>query len=156
VLDALLAVATAAALWWSYFGRALGWLEQGLHAQHGSRQSRMARDAFSFIHVPLVVGVIFYAAAIEAILSHPGDPLALDMRLLLGAGMLLFSGAAALAVWRAGCRLLWPRLVLTATAAAAVAAIGTVPPAVPLAVMLLGMAARAVVEQVWDPNPNRA
>ena len=153
LIDAVLAVATACALWWSYFGKARGWLEEGLHAHHGSQQSRMARDAFSLLHIPLIVGVIAYAAAIEAILSHPHEPLALDMRLLLGAGMLLFSGATALAVWRAGCRLLWPRLVLTGAAALTVAAVGNVPPAVSLAVMLAGMAASAAVEQFTNPNP---
>jgi low temperature requirement protein LtrA len=113
----------------------------------------MARDAFSLLHVPLIAGVIAYAAAIEAVLSHPHDPLGLDLRLLLGAGMLLFSGAAALAVWRAGCRLLWQRIALTAAGALAVTAVGSVPPAVPLGIMLAAMAASAAVEQFVDPRP---
>ena len=65
----------------------------------------------------------------------------------------LRAGAAAFAVWRAGCRFLWPRLVLTTVAAVAVAAVDNVPPAVPLAIMLVGMAAGAVIEQYTDPNP---
>lgn len=155
VINAGLAFATAAALWWSYFGRALGWLEEGLHEHQGSGQSRLARDAFSLLHVPLIAGVIAYAAAIEAVLSHPHDPLALDLRLLLGAGMVLFSGAAALAVWRAGCRLLWHRFALTAAGAIAVAFLGPTPPAVPLAIMLVVMVASATVERFVDPRPHR-
>jgi low temperature requirement protein LtrA len=154
VLNALLTVATAGALWWGYFGRAKDWLEHELHHRRDADQSRLARDAFSLLHFPMIVGIIAYAAAIEVILSHPDEPLSFEARALLSLGILLFSGFTALAVRRCGYRLLWPRLVCTGAAALAVAVLPDVPPALALAIMLLGMAATAVIEQRADPVPS--
>jgi low temperature requirement protein LtrA len=67
----VLAVAITCALWWTYFTRAKSEVDHALAAARGSAQSRMARDAFSLIHFPLLCGVIAYAAVVEAVVSHP-------------------------------------------------------------------------------------
>jgi Bacterial low temperature requirement A protein (LtrA) len=54
----VLAVAVTSALWWSYFRHAREALEHALVACQGSVRSRLARDAFSVLHFPMLCGVI--------------------------------------------------------------------------------------------------
>jgi low temperature requirement protein LtrA len=107
----VLAVAATCALWWSYFVLAKGRLEHALAACRGAEQSEMARDAFSLIHFPLLFGVILYAAVIEEAVLHPEEHLHFESRLALGLGVALFVGGTGLALWRAGERFSWQRVV---------------------------------------------
>jgi low temperature requirement protein LtrA len=144
---ALLAVATAGAWWWTYFCRARQWLEHGLASSEGRAQSRLARDAFSLLHFPLLGGLVAYAVAIEDILAHPGSPLTTGVRALLALGVLLYSGCTALAVRRAGYRLLWPRLAFAVLGATAIMGVPHPSPELGLAIVFLALAATATVEQ---------
>ena len=56
----------AAALWWTYFDDALERVEARLHG--GARtlaRNRAARDAFSFLHLPLVAGIVLLALGVR-------------------------------------------------------------------------------------------
>jgi low temperature requirement protein LtrA len=144
---AVLAVAVTCGLWWTYFPRSKPVLEQALASHKGSRQSMMARDAFSLIHFLMVCGIIAYAAAIEEMAAHPSEPLGIEGRLALALGLLLFVGGMAAAMLRCAGHLLLPRIVLTAATACAVLAVTGVPPLVTLAIALAGIVIIAVQEQ---------
>ncbi|MDA0206143.1 MAG: low temperature requirement protein A [Acidobacteria bacterium] len=144
---AILAVSLSCALWWSYFARGRPRLEQALTAHTGLKQSLMARDAFSLMHFPMLGGVIAYAVAIEQVATHAGEPLALNARVALALGLLLFVGGMAAAMWRATCGRLWPRVLIVSATAALVVALGGVPAMVSLGVALTGVVAIAAVEQ---------
>ncbi|MEX2282770.1 MAG: low temperature requirement protein A [Gemmatimonadota bacterium] len=146
VAVAVLAVALSCALWWTYFTRIKPQLDHALESCTGSVQSSMARDVFSLVHFPMLCGVIAYAAAIENAVAHPTDPFSGSVRLVLAIGLALFVEGLALATWRASGRVLLPRIVLGALTALAVVGAGGVPPAVSLALGLVGVTAVAFWE----------
>ena len=127
VAVAFLAVATSCAAWWSYFSRAHPSLERALATVPEARRAALARDTFSLMHFPMLCGIIAYAVAIEEAVAQPGDPLAFAGRAALAAGILLFVGGIAVAVWRATSRVLRARVAVYVAAGAAMTALGRVP-----------------------------
>lgn len=117
VVVGISAVTVTCLLWWTYYGWFKDAIEHRMVELSGSQQSTYARDAYSFLHLPLIGGVVGVAIGFEAMLEHPGDPVADEVLLALGIGLALFLGASA-AIWaRAYGRLLWLRLAAPATLA---------------------------------------
>jgi low temperature requirement protein LtrA len=116
----VLTVAVLCALWWSYFPYVKPALEHEMERCEGTRRSRLARDAFSIIHFPMLCGVVAMAVAEEEILAHPEEPLSFGVRLALGVGALLFAGGTGMAMWRATARFPVRRTLVLALAAGAV------------------------------------
>ncbi|MGN6190316.1 MAG: low temperature requirement protein A [Conexibacter sp.] len=78
VLAAVLGVVVAAALWWLYFDVVAPVSTRRLiAAAEGAERNRMARDSFSFLHLPMVVGIVLVALGFKKALGHVGDPLQL-------------------------------------------------------------------------------
>jgi low temperature requirement protein LtrA len=116
----LVAFAGVAALWWSYFDiPALG-VERALRAVPENRRAPFARDVFSILHYPFVLGVIFYAVGGEKTLEHPGDPLSTAGRWALGLGIALTLVGIAAVRYRAIRRVAWERLAGAVVVLAAV------------------------------------
>ena len=145
VISAIAAVAVTGAMWWSYFASARDHLEHAMSAVVGNARSRLARDAFSVIHFPMMCGVIGYAAVVEEILAHPGDHVAMGGRILLGTSMVLFVSGLGAAMRRAGLPVSVARTLAPVSAAAAIIA-APVPGWVSLAFMFLGIVAVAIAE----------
>ncbi len=91
----------AAALWWAYFDRVQPALEHRLDDTDGPKRAELARDAYTFSHLPIVAGVVCAAAALEEITLHPDDELDLAFRLMMIGGLALFLGGVGIAVFRA-------------------------------------------------------
>jgi low temperature requirement protein LtrA len=144
---ALVAVALTCGFWWSYFTQAKPELDHALETSRGVKQSMLARDVFSLIHFPMLCGVIAYAVAIEEALAHPAEPLPFEGRVFLAAGVALFVGGMAAAMWRATRRLLLPRLVLTVGTSIMIVAVAGVSPLFTLAIALAGTVVIAALEQ---------
>ena len=88
-------------LWWSYFDRVAPLAEEGLHALEGPARGHLARDVYTYLHLPVVAGVVLVAVALEEVAAHPGDALSLPLRGALAAGLVLFLGGFVLAAARA-------------------------------------------------------
>jgi low temperature requirement protein LtrA len=145
IATAVLAVAVTCGLWWVYFGHIRSAFEHALAKAAGNARSRLARDTFSVLHFPMLCGVIAMAAATEAALAHPHEPLAVDIRAALGAGAVLFVCGSAAAIWRAtGDVLVW-RWALAPAFAVAVMTLGG-PPWASMSVVLALLIVVAAVE----------
>jgi low temperature requirement protein LtrA len=59
-----------AALWWLYFDVAAILARRRLVELHGAKQAELARDAYSYLHLPLVGGIVFFAFGLETTLHH--------------------------------------------------------------------------------------
>ena len=95
LLAAALGVIIAAALWWIYFDDALEQVS-GAAARAAGRAARatsMARDAFSFLHLPLVAGIVLLALGVKKTLEHVDDPLKLVAAAGLCGGVALYLAA---------------------------------------------------------------
>lgn len=144
---AVLAVAVTCALWWSYFPRAKPALDAALEENSGATLSSMARDVFSLLHFPMLCGVIAYALAIEEVIAHPSEPLAVTGRLALAIGLIFFVGGMATAIWRATNRILWPRLILTTVAVIPIMMLTEISPLITILIAFVAVALIAIVEQ---------
>jgi low temperature requirement protein LtrA len=90
VLAAVLGVALVAALWWAYFDLVMLVAERRLSATKGEERARLARDAYPYLHLPMVVGIIFVALGIKQTLAHVGDPLGTIPAVALCGGVALY------------------------------------------------------------------
>ena len=76
VTAAVLGIALAAALWWTYFDVvALVNARRLTMATEGGERNALARDSYSYLHFPMVAGIVLAAFGLEETLAHVGDPL---------------------------------------------------------------------------------
>jgi low temperature requirement protein LtrA len=87
---AALGVIVSASLWWVYFDEALELVEPRLHALTGRARNVTARDGFSFLHLPLVAGIVLLALGVKKTLEHVDDPLEEVAAVALCAGVALY------------------------------------------------------------------
>ncbi len=72
----MLGVTLAAALWWIYFDVvALVAARRLAAATEGRERNEMARDSYSYLHFPMVAGIVLVAMAMKKTLAHVDDPL---------------------------------------------------------------------------------
>ncbi len=83
----------AAGLWWSYFDKAAPLVETVFAQRTGQDRSRFARNAYSMLHYPIIVGIVFFAVSAEDIVAHPEAPLSttVAVAMALGIAMVLVS-----------------------------------------------------------------
>jgi low temperature requirement protein LtrA len=88
VVALAVAFVETAALWWLYFGTV---------AEHSKRRlaesadaGRLARDAYTYLHVPIVAGVMVTAVGDELLIVHPGHVLSTAGATMVLGGPILF------------------------------------------------------------------
>jgi low temperature requirement protein LtrA len=89
-VSVIVAFAGVAALWWAYFDFTAVAAERSLRRATGPARGVLARDVFTYLHFPLVLGIIFYAVAAKKTLEHPQEPLSTPGRWALGLGIAFF------------------------------------------------------------------
>ncbi len=73
---AVVGVGLAAAMWWLYFDVvALVAARRLARAEPGRIQNEMARDSYSYLHFPMVAGIVLVALGMKKTLAHVDDPL---------------------------------------------------------------------------------
>jgi low temperature requirement protein LtrA len=98
---ALVVMALVAGLWWDYFTGDAEAGERALVAAEGHERARLARDLYSYLHVPLVLGIVFAAVGIHEALAHSDEPLdPVFAGAFAGGVALVFAGLAAIRVRR--------------------------------------------------------
>ena len=90
VAAAILGLAVAAALWWAYFDVVALVAERRLREATGNAQLRMARDSYSYLHLPMVAGIILFAMGVKKTLADMGEPLAIVPAVALCGGIALY------------------------------------------------------------------
>jgi len=76
VAAAVLGIAVAGALWWLYFDVVALVAERRLsNAAVGREQNDIARDSFSYLHFPMVAGIVLLALGMKKTLAHVDEPL---------------------------------------------------------------------------------
>ncbi len=78
VVAAALGIVVAAALWWLYFDVVALVAERRLSSTSAGRErNALARDSYSYLHFPMVAGIVLIALGTKKTLGHVGDPLKL-------------------------------------------------------------------------------
>ncbi|WBB69937.1 low temperature requirement protein A [Micromonospora sp. WMMD812] len=125
ILTSALAVVVAGALEWIYFDLSALSGEHALHEAGPARRVALARDGYSYLHLPMIAGIILLALGLKhtpsLVVAAPtfwrGDPLDPLGRYAMYGGVALFLVAHAAFQWRLSRlvrALVWPRLVAAA------------------------------------------
>ena len=76
ITAAVLGVALAATMWWAYFDVvAIVAARRLAEKPVGREQNEMARDSYSFLHFPMVAGVVLIALGLKKTIAHVDEPL---------------------------------------------------------------------------------
>jgi len=91
VATAVLGMAVAAALWWLYFDVVALVAERRLSgAAVGREQNEIARDSYSYLHLPMVAGIVLVALGMKKTLGAVDKPLTLVAAVALLGGTTLY------------------------------------------------------------------
>ena len=90
IAAALLGLTVAATLWWAYFDVVAIVAERKLRETRGEAQLRMARDSYSYLHLPMVAGIILFAVGVKKTIGDVGEPLQLVPAVALCGGIALY------------------------------------------------------------------
>ena len=76
ITAAALGVGLASALWWIYFDVvALVTARRLVQAPEGRERNALARDSYSYLHFPMVAGIVLGAFGVHEVLVHVDEPL---------------------------------------------------------------------------------
>ena len=160
VFASALGLALSAGLWWAYFDVAALDSEHALAAAEGEKRARLARDGYSYLHLPMIAGIILLSLGLKKVLGYVGgddghswvDP-------LYGVPLIaLYGGVALFLLAHTGFRLRttgvveWPRLVAVLVLLAAMPAVASLPSLVTLAVLTALVAALVGFESLRYPE----
>jgi low temperature requirement protein LtrA len=90
VFAALFGIAVVAALWWAYFDVVAIVAERRLSEALPGEQAPLARDAYSYLHFPLIAGIVLLALGLKETLAGTGEPLDTVPALALCGGPALY------------------------------------------------------------------
>ncbi len=88
---AVFGITLAAAQWWAYFDVvALVAARRLARAAPGREQNEIARDSYSYLHLPMVAGIVLVALALKKTLGHVDEPLETVPAFALVGGLSLY------------------------------------------------------------------
>jgi low temperature requirement protein LtrA len=97
VVAAVIGLALAAGMWWMYFDVTSLVAERALSDELDDERPRLARDAYSFLHLPLIMGIVLLALGMKKTLEYVGDSAHHDLAdPLTGIGLFALYGGASL------------------------------------------------------------
>jgi low temperature requirement protein LtrA len=101
ITAAILGVVIAAAFWWLYFDVVAVVAARKLaRMPAGRQQNAMARDSYSFLHFPMVAGIILVALGMKKTLAHVDYHLEIEIATAMFGGMALYLVAHVAFRWR--------------------------------------------------------
>jgi low temperature requirement protein LtrA len=90
VLAALLGMTVIAALWWAYFDVSAIAAQRYLARASGVARATLARDYYSYLHLPMIAGIVLFALGLKKTIEDVGDPLSAVGATALGGGLALY------------------------------------------------------------------
>jgi low temperature requirement protein LtrA len=132
-----LAFLSTATLWWLYFDYVARVAERRLELAR--ERTKLARDAYTYLHVVLVAGVILSAVGDELVIAHPIDELPRAELVVVVSGPALYLVAHALFRLRMAGSIAWKRLAGAAACVLIGGAVGAVAPAFAVAAVLVAV-----------------
>jgi low temperature requirement protein LtrA len=72
VVASVLGLTLSACLWWAYFDVVSLIAERALRRLEGEARARLARDAYSYLHLPLIAGIVLLALGLKEVEGQVG------------------------------------------------------------------------------------
>jgi low temperature requirement protein LtrA len=90
IVAALLGIAVVVSLWWSYFDWVAFVAQARLAEATGTERATLARDLYSYLHLPMVAGIVLFALGLKTTLAHVESPLGIIPAVGLCGGLALY------------------------------------------------------------------
>ena len=90
IVAATLGIVVVSALWWLYFDVAAIIARRRLVQATGMELHRLALHAYSYLHLPMIAGIVLFALGLKTTVDHPGDELAMVPGVALCGGAALY------------------------------------------------------------------
>jgi low temperature requirement protein LtrA len=150
VVGVTLAVLLGFALWWAYFERMEPASEHILLEARGVERTRLATDAYTYLHFPLLTGVIITALGIEVAIAHldSENPLELYGAVALSGGVALYLAATGFYWRRMAGWWVWTRFISASVLVALIPLAAAIPALSALALVALATVALLVAEEL--------
>jgi len=87
---AVLGVVVVASLWWAYFDVIAVMSQRQLSQTSGAPQARLARDYYSYLHLPMIAGIVLFALGLKTTIEHVDEPLDAVPAVALCGGLALY------------------------------------------------------------------
>jgi low temperature requirement protein LtrA len=71
----LLAFLSSTALWWLYFGQIAGTVLTRIRTATAEERGRIGRDIYTYLHLPIIAGIVLVPVGDELVIAHPTDDL---------------------------------------------------------------------------------
>lgn len=75
IVGAVLGIVVVSALWWLYFDVAAVFVRRQLAHATGLELAQFALRSYSYLHLPMVAGIVLFAFGLKTTLHHPDDAL---------------------------------------------------------------------------------
>ena len=148
VAGALLGIGVAAALWWAYFDVVAMVAGRRLRAAAPAERVLMARDSYTYLHLPMVAGIILFAVGVKHMLGDVGAHLEPVPAVSLCGGVAMYFLALSTFRRRNIGGFNRPRLVATAALIGLAPAAASIPALAALALVAAVCAALIVYERI--------
>src|SRR5829696_5894753 len=87
---ALLGLVVACALWWAYFDVVALVSERHFREMRGEHMVRVARDSYSYLHLPMIAWIVLVALGVKKAIGHVEEPLDTVPTVALFGGIALY------------------------------------------------------------------
>ncbi len=149
IVAAVLGFAVAASLWLAYFDFFTIRAQQLLDDRSGVQQIALARDTYTYLHLPMVVGIVLFAFAVKTTLANVHAELSIVPALALCGGPALYLFAYVGLRFRISRSIRGGRTIAAVACAALVPVTLAVPAIVALALVTAVWVALHAYELIW-------
>ena len=125
-----LAFVSSTALWWLYFSGTARILVDRISGSGMDETGALGRDVFTYLHLPIIAGIVLMAVGDELVIAHPSEALELSGALTMLCGPALYLIGVVGCLIRVGHETPWPTAVTVLILLAAI----------PLATLVSGLA----------------
>ena len=151
----MLAFLSSTALWWLYFDQAAGTVLERIRAATAEERGQIGRDIYTYLHLPIIAGIVLVAVGDELIIAHPTDELSDAGALVALGGPALFLGGLMACGARLGQAHSRPRAIALVTLLAAVPLVAGLDGLVVSALLTALLAVLVVAEQPRGAHQRR-
>ena len=149
IVASLLGLLVAMSFWLAYFDFFTIRGRQLLDERSGAERIAIARDVFTYLHLPMVAGIVLFAFAVKSVLKHVGGELGTIEALALCGGSALYLFAYVALRFRVARSVRGGRLVAAVTCLLLIPVTTVVPALVALALIAGVWVALHAYELIW-------
>ncbi len=156
VLAALgVALLASTALWWVYFSQFARSVARLITRSATEEVGQLGRDVYTYLHLPIVAGIVLTAVGVEIVIAHPGDQLHMAGAVVTLSGPALYLIGIMASTVRTGRRPSWLQAAAVAVLIAAMYPAAHATGLLVLTLVSIVLIALAAAEQIraWTADP---